>query len=82
MRPIHYRAHAYLAASYGHMKRIKEAQAELALFYEGYRSQLEKHANGVPSSLNDLIVGWADRYRDPTDSSFFLDGLCKASWEG
>ncbi len=82
MRPIHYRARAYLAASYGHMKRIKEAQAELALFYEGYRSQLENHANGVPSSLKDLIEGWADRYRDPTDGRNFLDGLRKSGWEG
>jgi adenylate cyclase len=82
MRPITNRAHAYLAASYGHMNQLKDAQAELALCCEGFQSQLENHANGIPSTLKDLIVGWADRYRDPNDRSHFLDGLRKAGWEG
>ena len=40
LRPIPFRAHAYLAASYGHLGRIDEAHNELSILTEAHNSQL------------------------------------------
>ena len=81
LRPVHYRARAYLAASYGHLGRIDEARNQLSLFVDGRTDRLKKLGGQAPRPLSELVAEWTDRDREPSNRDHFLDGLRLAGWE-
>ena len=78
LRPVPFRAHAYLAASYGHLGQIDEARTELSQLIDGLNDRLRKLGEQTSQSISHLVTEWADRYREPTDRENFLEGLRKA----
>jgi adenylate cyclase len=70
--------HANLAAAYGQAGRIEEAQAEVAIFIEARRKQLETRGTSLPASDLELATERIKRLRRQVDRDRYLDGLRKA----
>ncbi len=78
MRPIMLRGQAYIAACYGHMNEIDQAHAQTQVFLAAANLELPQLAEGSDTTIWDIVLEWAARYRNETDREHFLDGLRKA----
>lgn len=75
-------SHGLLAACYGQMGRLGEAQSEADAFVSARRRELNANGQGIPPKSIDLARVRAERYRDIADREHFLDGLRKAGLTG
>ncbi len=82
IRPLDRWHRAYLAACYARLGRMDEARAEIAIFVEARRKELEARGEPMPGNTIELAAFRANRYRRPEDRDHLLDSLRLAGLTG